>query len=257
MVSGTEVIGRLLETLTLDGAVADGEVTDVRMGPLWTAVTVQTAGGPRAGLASTQLAHDLEHGRPAVRDAGRLIGTRARQLAALAAAEDATLTERSLGFAALNALIEVDAAAYSEGNAEERILAHGTGRRVAIVGHFPFVPRVRAAAGECWVLELSPGTGDLPADRAPEVIPQADVVAITGMTLVNGTFGPLAALCRSDAYVLVLGATTPLSPVLFAYGVANISGVVVDDIPAVLTSVSQGANFRQIKGKRLVMMERR
>ncbi len=248
--AGEEVVERVLAGLALAGPV-----TDVRVGPLWTAVAVLTERGPRAGLASTQIAHDLEHGRPAVHAAGRLIGRPAREVAGLARAEN-TPTERSIGFAALNALLEVDPGLYSERNAEELIVERGTGRRVAVVGHFPFVPRVRAAAAEAWVLELSPGEGDLPAEAAPDVIPQADVVAITGMTLVNGTFGGLLRLCRHDAYVLVLGATTPLSPVLFDYGVANVSGALVDDIPAVLTAVSQGANFRQITGKRLVTMAR-
>ncbi len=238
---------------------------DVRVGTHWTAVVVETPGGLRAGLSSTQIVHDLEHGRPAVRDAGKLIGKPASELAALVQSE--SLTERCIGFAALNALLTVDEAACVTMNAEEIILEKlrhvpgtsgevpGTsGKRVAIVGHFPFVPRVREAAGTCWVLELNLGPGDLPAARAPEILPQADVVAITGMTLVNGAFEDLAALCRPDAYVLVLGATTPLSPILFDYGVDAISGTLVVDIPATLTAVSQGANFRQIPGKRLLTM---
>lgn len=239
----------------LAGPSVDGLVTDIRVGTHWTAVVVETAHGQRAGLASTQIVHDQEHGRPAVRDAGRLIGLPARELAAWMRAE--SLTERSIGFATLNALLEVDVAACVERNAEELILERGRGRRVAIIGHFPFVPRVREAASACWVLELNPAAGDLPADRAPELLPQADVVAITGMTLVNDTFETLAALCRPDAYVLVLGATTPLTPLLFDYGVDAVSGTIVTDIPAALAAVSQGANFRQIAGKRLLTMLRR
>lgn len=238
----------------LAGPLLDGPITDLRVGTHWTAVVVETAHGPRAGLASTQIVHDLEHGRPAVRDAGRLIGLPAREIAGWLRAE--SLTERSIGFAALNALLEVDVAACVERNAEELILAQGRGQRVAIIGHFPFVPRVREVAETCWVLELNPGPTDLPATLAPELLPQADVVAITGMALVNGTFEDLAARCRPDAYVLVLGATTPLTPRLFDYGVDAISGTVITDIPAALAAVSQGANFRQIPGKRLLTIAR-
>jgi uncharacterized protein len=244
------VAERLLKAVMLDGVV-----TDVRVGALWTVVVAATPFGLRAGLASTQIAHDLEHGRPAVRDAGKLIGRSCRDLIQMAA--DGTPTERSIGFAALNASIEVDQELCTERNAEDLILEHGAGRRVAVVGHFPFVPRIRAMVETCWVLELSPGEGDLPADQAPAVIPKADLVAITGMSLVNGTFEQLATLCRPDAFVVVLGATTPLSPVLFEYGVDAISGVVITDIPAALLGVSQAANFRQISGKRLLTMERR
>lgn len=243
------IVPRLLAALPHTGTVAD-----VRIGTHWTVVVVETPLGPRAGLAATQIVHDLEHGRPAVREAGRLVGKDARSLAELALSD--SLTERSLGFATINALLEVDETRCVDLNAEEEILARGRGRRVAVVGHFPFVPRVRQVASMCWVLELSPGPDDLPARMAPEVIPQADVVAITGMTLVNGTFQELAALCRSEAYVLILGPSTPLSPLLFDYGVDAISGTVVTDIPAVVTAVSQGATFRQITGRRLLTMTR-
>jgi uncharacterized protein (DUF4213/DUF364 family) len=245
-----DIIERLIGGLRLDG-----RVVDVRIGALWTAVAVETARGLRAGLASTQMARDLEHGRPLVREAGHLLGQRAVDLASLALpGSGATLTERSLGFAALNALLDVDVAACAERNAEEIILERGTGRNVVIVGHFPFVSRVRAVTAACAVLELEPQAGDLPAARAPDVLPAADVVAITGQALVNGTFEGLAALCRSEAYVVVLGPTTPLSPVLFDYGVDAVSGTVVVDVAAVLLASSQGANFRQMPGRRLITL---
>jgi uncharacterized protein (DUF4213/DUF364 family) len=217
---------------------------------------VDTPRGQRAGIAATQLVHDQEHGRPAVREAGRLIGKDGRELAELA--RSASSTERSIGFAALNALLEVDETACVNVNAEEIILRQvaGASRRVAIVGHFPFVPRIRAVAEVCWVLELNPGPGDLPADQAPAVIPQADVVAITGMTLLNGTFEGLVTLCQPDAFVLLLGPSTPLSPLLFDYGVDAISGAVISDIGPALAAISQGANFRQIPGRRLLTMMR-
>ncbi|MCX7670910.1 MAG: DUF4213 domain-containing protein, partial [Anaerolineae bacterium] len=120
------------------GRPPSGRIADVRIGTHWTVVVVETPVGQRAGLAATQIVHDLAHGRPAVRDAGHLIGRDACALAELALSD--SLTERSLGFATINALLEVDEAKCVDLNAEEAILAHGRGRRVAIVGHFPFVP---------------------------------------------------------------------------------------------------------------------
>jgi hypothetical protein len=82
------------------------------------------------------------------------------------------------------------------------------------------------------------------------------VVAISSTTLINGTFEGLVALCRPDAYVLLLGPSTPLSPLLFDHGVQLLSGALVDDVDSVLRLVSQGASFRQIHrhGVRLVTM---
>jgi uncharacterized protein len=246
--SGSSVIQRILDCL-----VVDGPVTDVRIGTHWTVVVVQTPGGSRAGLAATQFGEGGEHGRSMVSDAGQLLGKTGAELAALALSESAT--ERSLGIAAVNALLEVPTGACVDESAEEVILRNGRQKRVAIVGHFPFVGRVRREAQECWVLELEPGPEDLPASSAPEIIPQADVVAITGMSLVNRSFLGLVQLCRPDAYVLLLGPSTPLSPVLFDYGVSALSGTVVVDVPAIVTGVSQGATFRQLTGRRLVTME--
>jgi uncharacterized protein len=243
------IVERLLGEISQDGVLAD-----LRVGTHWTLAVVDTRAGRRAGLASTQMDHDLEHGTPAVRDAGLLLGGKGSELAQWALS--ASPTERSIGFAVLNALIEVDESRCRPLNAEALILERGEGKHVAIVGHFPFVPKVREIASRCSVLELNPQPGDLPASDAPAVLPTADVVAITGMTFVNGTFEALAGLCRPDAYVLLLGATTPLVPLLFDYGVRAISGTMVDDITAAAAAVSQGANFRQIRGKRLLTMIR-
>jgi len=130
----------------------------------------------------------------------------------------------------------------------------GKGRRVVIVGHFPFIPSVRRAVGHLDVLELDPGPGDLPPQAASDVLPRADVVAITGTSLLNKTFDGLIALCRPDAFVLMLGPTTPLSPVLFDYGVDLVAGTRVIDPLEALTTASQAANFRQMRGVRLVTM---
>ena len=162
--------------------------------------------------------------------------------------------------AAFNAMLEVDQAACMEVNAQELILERGSGQRVAVVGHFPFVDWVRQVAAKCWVLELRPSPGDLPSREAAGVLPQADVVALTGTTLMNHTFDDLMRLCRPDAFVVLLGPTTPLSPLLFDAGVAALSGTVVTDPTRVLRSISEGGHFRQIKragGVRLLTCLRR
>jgi hypothetical protein len=118
------------------------------------------------------------------------------------------------------------------------------------------VERVRRAAAACWILELRPRPGDLAAHEAAEVLPQADVVALTGTSLLNHTFDELLALCQPGAYVVLLGASAPLTPVLLEQGVNAVSGTRVVDVPAVLGAVGEGATFRQIPGKRLLTMMR-
>jgi uncharacterized protein (DUF4213/DUF364 family) len=232
----------IIETL-LNSLSADAPVRQVLVGAFWTAVVLDTE-PPRCGLASTMRGATHDAGPP-VAHAGRLLEYSGRELAGWLCSS--STLEASIGMAAFNALLEVDGTAYTEVNAEEVILQRGTGRRVAIIGHFPFVERVRRAADECWVLELRPRPGEVPAEQADEVLPQADVVAITGTSLINHTFDDLIRLCRPGAFVLLLGPSTPLSPVLFEAGVDGISGTLVVDPERVLQSVGQGATFRQIK----------
>ncbi len=134
------------------------------------------------------------------------------------------------------------------------IAERGAGKRVALIGHFPFVEDLREQVSKLWVLELQPRPGDLPASAATEILPQADIVAITATTLINGTFAGLMALRNPAALTMLLGPSTPLSPILFDHGIDILSGALVENIDATLRAVSQGAGFRQIHrtGVRLV-----
>ena len=242
---------KAIESL-LSSLQADAPVGQVLVGAFWTAVALDTH-PPRCGLAST-LRPVTHPGGPLVPRAGRLLEHSGRELAGWL--RSSSTLEASIGMATFNALLEVDEAACIEVNAEDVILERGMGRRIAIVGHFPFTERVRRAAAECWVVELHPRPGDLPADRATDVLPQADVVALTGTSLINHTFDGLIRLCRPDAFVILLGGSTPLSPVLFDYGVDAVAGTRVVDVPAALRTVGQGATFPQIRGKRLLTLMR-
>jgi hypothetical protein len=233
-----ETIEKLLNSLE-----TDAPVREILVGAFWTGVVVD-ADPVRCGLASALRAETGGPWPPVVR-AGRLLERSGRELAGLLRSD--RILEASIGAAAVNALLKVDESALTEANAEQLILERGSGKRVAIVGHFPFIERVRAAAAECWVLELRPTPGDLPASRASEVLPQADVVALTGTSLINHTFDELMGLCRPDAFVLLLGPSAPLTPILFEAGIDAISGTRVHDADLVLRSVGQGATFRQIK----------
>ncbi|HUW13205.1 MAG TPA: DUF364 domain-containing protein [Anaerolineae bacterium] len=234
----------------------DATVQEIRIGAFWTAVVVKRDGKLRCGLAAALRGGDHhQSGHFPVREAGHLLERSALELAGLLRSD--SLLEASIGMATTNALLEADETAMVELNAEDVIREKGSESRVAIVGHFPFIERLRAEVGQMWVLEMRLGPGDLPAEAAAEVIPQADVVAITSTTLINGTCEDLLALCRPEATVLLLGPSTPLSPLLFEH-VDVLSGSLVDDVDTVLRLVGQGATFRQIHrgGVRLVTMAR-
>lgn len=243
------LIDELLKTLL------DGRVLTVQVGLYWTAVVVNVDGKVRCGLSAT-LGDDSHHytNVPSIAEAGRLTDLPARELAGLA--RSSRFPETSIGMAAMNALLPPLSGGWKELHGEEVIARFGAGRKVALIGHFPFVDHLRPRVGCLWVLEQKPRAGDLPASLEPEFIPQADVLAITAATLVNHTFEQVMELRRPDALVLLLGATTPLSPLLFKYGVSIISGSRVEDVDSVVRAVAQGANFHQLRrmGVRLVSL---
>jgi uncharacterized protein (DUF4213/DUF364 family) len=225
----------------------EAPVREVRQGPFQTAVQTRYC-----GLASTPHEAGPHHARTPVREAGSLTEKTARELAGMAKSE--SLYEAAIGMAAINSLLEVNEEECQELNARDLIIQKGTGKKVAIVGHFPFTTQLREASKELWVIEKNPREGDYTEDEAKNLIPQADVVGITGTAFTNHTVEQLLELCNPKAYVIVLGDTAPLSRLLFDYHVNAISGTRVIDDGLALKCVSEGATYRQIKGIRQLTM---
>jgi hypothetical protein len=227
----------------------DAPVKDIRQGVFHTGVLTRYC-----GLAATLPRDALKQEGPLVKEPGFLLDKTSRDLAQMVYSE--SLLEAAIGMATINSLLEVDLESCTEINAAEVILEKGEGKNVAIIGHFPFLPRVREKAKALWVIEKNPREGDFNETEADRFIPQADLVAITGTSLTNHTLPHLLELCNPGAFVIMLGDTVPLSPVLFDYGVHALSGTRVMDANLALRCVSQGANFRQIKGtKKLTMVK--
>ncbi|MCK4723200.1 MAG: DUF364 domain-containing protein [Dehalococcoidia bacterium] len=239
-----KIINDLLHTLNYDAPVRD-----IRQGPFQTAVLTRDC-----GLASTPHDPGLHHSRTPVNEAGLLMEKDVLTLARMAYSQSPL--EAAIGMATINSLVEVDEQRCTELNAGDLLAKKGVGKRVAIIGHFPFILRLRTVVTELWVIEKNPQEGDFTEADSENLLPQADIVGITGTAFTNHTLERLLGLCHPKAYVVILGGTTPLSPVLFDYGVNAISGTKVIDPETVLRCVSQGATFRQIKGVRLLTMER-
>lgn len=224
----------------------DFPTRSVLVGAHWTVVCSRYC-----GMAATQ-ASDHPHGHEQVRDVGHLHQKNARELAELAYSTQPL--EAPIGVAAINSLLDVDESLAVEVNASEVLTSRGRGKNVALVGHFPFIQQLRQSAKNLWIIEQHPTDDEYPAESAVDLLPQADVVAITGSALVNHTLDGLLALCKPNSTVMVLGPSTPLSPILFKHGITIISGTRVIDEEAVLRTVGQGASFRQVEGKKLLTL---
>ena len=237
--------------------ILEGRIVEVRVGVHWTAVVAEIAGQARCGLAAMPDMLHRHTGQPQVPMAGRAESMTGYELAHLASSPELALA--SIGVAAINALLPREPGLRVEGNAEHILETEGKDKEVAMVGHFPFAERLRTKVGRLSVLEQQPLSSDFPAEAAPEILPKADVVAITGMALVNGTLDGLLKLCRPGALTMILGPSTPMSSVLFNYGVDLLSGAEVIAIDPVLRTLSQCGNFRQVHkaGVRLVTLARK
>jgi len=240
-----KILDDLISALDLEAGVRD-----VRQGVFHTGVLTR-----HCGLASTLPQDALrQEERPLVKEPGILVHKSALELAQMAYSE--SILEAAIGMATINSLLHIDLESCVELNARELIAEKGQGKRIAIVGHFPFIPKIREIAKTLWVIEKNPREDDFTEEEAEDLIPQADVVGITGTAFTNHTLENLLRLCDPKAYVLVLGDTAPLSPILFDYGMDAVSGTRVVDPELALRCVSEGANFRQIRGVRRLTLLR-
>lgn len=210
--------------------------------------------GSRCGLSTTLAPRGAPHARPSVKAAGELAGRPLIELARLIRSE--LPMEACVGMAAINAGLPREGLQISERNGFEVLLERSRGARLVIVGHFSFVDKLIGHARETTVLELDPRAGDLPASADERVIPPAEVVAITGSAFANRTIEKLLELTRGK-WVMVLGPTTPLSPLLFDHGISALAGSLVSDVALTVRQIREGAIFKQLTGVRRVMLERR
>lgn len=237
-----KLIDDILSTLDLGTSVKD-----LRQGPFQTAVLTRNC-----GLAATPHELGYHQNKAPVSDAGYLLEKEVSELAQMA--QSPNLSEAAIGMATINSLLDIDERCCVDVNGADLLVDKGRGKEIVLIGHFPFVPKLRQAAKCLWVIERQPVEGDVDETEAENIVPRADVVGITGSAFVNHTIEHLLTLCNSDAYIVILGATTPFSPVLFDYGVNAISGTKVVESELVLRYVSQGATFRQLRGIHLLTM---
>ncbi|MBN1190354.1 MAG: DUF364 domain-containing protein [Dehalococcoidales bacterium] len=242
-----KIIDDLLSTLDMTA-----QVRDIRLGLFHSAVVTRNCG--LAATLSKDVLRQHHEGEPLIKEPGSLLSRSAEDLARLA--YSGSLLEAVIGIATINSLVDVDESSCINLNAADLIAEKGKGKKICIIGHFPFIPRLQGLAEKVWVIDKNPQEGDLTEEQSENIVPRADVVGITGTAITNHTIEHLLELCAKKAYVVVLGDSAPLSPVLFNYGIDAVSGTKVVDPGAVLNCVSQGATYRQIKGIAKLIMKR-
>ena len=194
---------------------------------------------------------------------GKLRGRPAKDLLKETTAESGI--RRAVGIAVTNALADMCWDRRPRPDVELRIgidaydaAAIRPGEHVVVVGAFvPFLKALKRAGQRYTVLEQDAATlkpDELPhfrpAAAAPAVVPEADVLLVTGTTLLNDTLDGLLALRRPGARVVLVGPTVGLLPDAFLRrGVDVMGGVRVTAPDAFLDLLAEGGSGLHFFGR--------
>lgn len=215
---------RLVECLT---AGLTGVAERVIVGLNWTLVI-----GPNgAGMAQTPARGTA--GCRSLPTPGEYTGQTLERLAALWPSEN--IFEHTIAVAAVNAHWNRFDSPDCPGNGLDLVEDHG--KQTVVIGRFPGL--ARRAPGIA-VVEREPRPGEFPEDAIDTLLPEAKFVAVTASTIVNGSLPRILSLCQ-QAFVLMIGPSTPLAPALFDLGIDALSGFVASDLDNLARSVSEGA----------------
>ncbi|MCD4718613.1 MAG: DUF364 domain-containing protein [Desulfobacula sp.] len=154
----------------------------------------------------------------------------------------------SLGFAALNAgnTPEPGSVEPSDFPADELIAGLGKDKITGLVGEFPFVKHLGERVGILHLFELRRVPGAVPEDQWETVLARLDVLALTGTALLTRHMAWYLSRAH-QAKIVILGPTTPVSPILFEYGANFLCGSVVTDMEKVAGGIRAGISFSEIK----------
>lgn len=185
----------------IDEIPADITVTAIHTDGKWRRVASSEDG---VGMA---FGMNVQSRPRATEDPSDLIGRRLRDVAALA--KSWNFEDAGIGMAAVNAY---------HSHPYAPLVA---GKRVAVIGHFPFAAAAMPDAAELTILERNVFDGDYPDSACEYLLPDMDYVFISGSAFVNKTMPRLLAL-SSDAHTVVLGPSAPASPAILRAGATTV-----------------------------------
>jgi uncharacterized protein (DUF4213/DUF364 family) len=236
-----EVYDRLIETVP-----ADLTVSECMIGMHWTLIRSKAL-----GMALTPFGAPRMYGPKGAsvaagigdRIAGMSVGTLAQYL------KSWNPYEASLGLAAINSALnspeQVEKLYGRSLSSQGQVSAFVyyaelvRGKKVAVVGRFPDLETLTEVC-QLTVLERAPGPNDLPDPACEYVLPEQDYVFITATALTNKTFPRLLQLSY-NAFVFLVGPSTPFAPFLFDHGIHTLAGTVVLEPESVWQAAQEGA----------------
>jgi len=263
----------LIKIIKDSGVINQLHITpkDIRIGVFYTGVVLSSG---HAGMSYTPVQEIPEavccpRSHAKMPAAGELLNMQIAGLMDYALDDNAL--KAAVGMATLNALSAIllaeDACRYKPsayGNALDlvEITSEDT---VAMIGAFPpFIKRIREITKNLFVIDKNPkvvGKEDTfkieSADRLEEIIPQANIIVITGVTLVNHTLGPILELAERATEIVVAGPTASVYPEpLFKRGVTVLGGVRITDAARMIHLIGEagsGYDFFENCAEKVIM----
>lgn len=213
----------------------ESEVKDLVVGIRWIGVKTD-----KVGISITL---DNNKHMTGIEEAGELIGKKSKELLEYIKTFD-TL-KIGIGLATLNSLIETPKN-YEIINIFDFLIERGRDKRIVFIGHFEDIQKLKGVAKELIILERKPKDEDFLDTFQEYLIPKGDIIAITGSTFANKSIKRILELSKGK-YTIIFGPSTPLSTVLFDYGVDMIGGILIKDGNKVFNIISQGGSIKNFK----------
>ena len=230
---------------------------DIRIGVFYTGVVLSTG---HAGMSYTPVQEIPEavccpRSHAKMPQSGNLLNFSVYDL--MEYALDDNVLKAAVGVATINALsailLEDDECPYKPsayGNALD-LIQISREDTVVMVGAFPpFIKRIQEITKNSLSSKEIPravGKGDAveiePEASLQELIPKADILIITGVTLVNHTLEPILRLARNARDIVVVGPTASVYPgPLFKRGVTVLGGVRVTDASKMIHLIGEAGS---------------
>lgn len=218
----------------IEGIDEQVRVKDLFCGLTWTAILSENDG---LGLAMTTESYGIE------RSSSEIIGKPLKQVAKLV--KSWNFYEASIGMAAINAFY----------NTSKRLMTNDwlqpnkdfatfgldlSDKNISMIGHLRHDGELFEGVRSLKILEYHPREGDYPASAAEYLLPESDIVIITGSSFVNKTLPRLLELSK-NAFTIICGPTTPMcQEILKQNSVNRVAGFIPIQIEKIILKIKSG-----------------
>lgn len=154
------------------------------------------------------------------------------------------LFEAGLGLAVINSALNNKASTREDYLKPENF----KNKKVGMVGYFgPMIKWFAEAGADLKIFELKNIEGTYRPEQAADIMPECDVVIITGVTLVNKTLHEYTPHINKTAVKIIMGPTTPISQHLLDAGFI-LGGARINDFDRLFHCLARGLASKDFDG---------